>query len=174
MSVREDGFGLQRRQSMMNENRKLRLLRKIKTYRELSFKETLINIESEREIQQNMKRKQKLESLIKNTVNRMFPSLYRTIIHDVELYRMDFYLNDVPKMLMNDAYDGILMTRKKGVLFLCLGTEEERVLLDFYTRNSEVVGFYEVKDGVRERELTVQQAKQLFKTYEEKLSKKAK
>jgi len=131
----------------LDEKRKLRLLRKIKTYREILFKETVLQIETEEEVEKMERKRVRLEREITNTVNRMFPTIYPIIIQDVVKHGVDFYLYDVPKMLMNERFDGILMTRKSGVQFYCLGTDDEKSHFEYYMKTANFVRLYEVNDG---------------------------
>jgi hypothetical protein len=150
----------------LDEKRSLRLLRKIKSYRGIVYEESIIKIETEEEIERTEKKKERLEREITNTVNRLFPSIIHTILKDVTKHRMDFYLHDVPKMLMNEKFDGILMTRKSGVQFYCLGTEDEKAHFMYYMKTANFVRLYEVQGGEVKKSIKASQALALYDRYE--------
>ena len=150
----------------IEEKRAVRLLRKIKAYREILFKDAILKIETEEEIQKMEKKKERLEREITNTINRQVPSIIQTIIKDVKSHRFDFYLYDVPKMLMNEKYDGILMTRESGVQFYCLGTEDEKAHFQYYMRTAKFVQLYEVKEGEVLSNIRASKALEMYEGYE--------
>lgn len=150
----------------LDKKKSLRLLRKIKEYRAILYKETIIRIETEEEIEKMDRKRERLEREVTNTVNRLFPSVHRAITKDVKNNQLDFYLHDVPKMLMNEKFDGILMTRKSGVQVYCLGTEDEKAHFMYFMKTANYVRLYEIKNGEVVKKIRPSRALAMYEEYE--------
>ena len=151
---------------MVNEQKKMMILNKIMKHRETFYKESLaLNKE---EYDSTIKERVMLDSEIKKEIGEIFPSIVRVVNDKTTNNKEDFYFYDVAKMLMNETYTGLLMTRRSGVQVYCLGSVDEEAHFQYYIETKNYTGLYEIENGIVIRKLSINKAKAFYRKIVEK------